>query len=53
MAENEFYYVFFLSKNATQTQKKTCEIYEEVILNDETWFSNFRTGDFSWKNSLM
>ena len=43
-------YYFKKGKNATETQKKICAVYEEGAVTDRTcqnWFVKFRAGDFS------
>ena len=43
-------YYFKKGKNATETQKKICTVYEEGVVTDGTcqrWLSQFRAGDFS------
>ena len=43
-------YYFKKGKNATETHKKTCAIYEEGAVTDrmcQKWFVKFRAGDFS------
>ena len=47
-------FYFHKGKNATQTQKKICAVYGENVITARTcqkWFSKFREGDFSLKDS--
>ena len=44
------FYYFQKGKNATETQKKICAVYEEGAVTDRTcqkWFAKFHAGDFS------
>ena len=43
-------YYFMKGKNATEIQKKTCAVYGEGAVTDETcqkWLAKFCAGDFS------
>ena len=47
-------YYFKKGKNATETHKKTCAIYEEGAVTDrmcQKWFVKFRAGDFSLEDA--
>ena len=47
-------YYFKKGKNATEMHKKTCAVYGEGAMTDQTcqkWFAKFRAGDLSLDNT--